>query len=174
MAEMDELHRSTSLRWKRRLGSIWRVLPMSKAGHVILIYHSVNGGPLSIAIDKFSAQMAWLAKNAEVVSLDSLLSLEREAYPGLRVAITFDDGYRSVHDAAAPVLAKHKFPATVYINSGHIHDTRHEHSDTLQGHYPDETFMTWSEVNHLQGQGWSIGSHGVEHLDLTAQPEAVV
>jgi len=165
---------SKALCWKRRLGSLWRILPVSESRGVILIYHSVNGGPLSIAIDKFDAQMAWLAEHAETVSLDSLLNTERKENTKTRVAVTFDDGYRSVHDVAAPVLARYGFPATVYINSGHISEARHAPSDPLQGHYPDETFMTWAEVNHLQDQGWCIGSHGVEHLDLTAQSEAVV
>ena len=40
-------------------------------------------------------------------------------------------------------------------------------SDPGLGHYEGEQFMDWSCVQHLARAGWTIGSHGVEHADLT-------
>lgn len=166
---------STSLRKKRRIGKIYRHFASHGCDRsVILIYHSVGGGELSTDAECFCEQMAWLAEHAEVVSLESILQLKTgrsSAARKLRVALTFDDGYRSVHDVAAPILLQHGFPATVYVNTGHMGDSEHEASNAGLGHYPDETFMIWSEVIDLHSQGWTIGSHGVEHLDLTRQDE---
>lgn len=118
--------------------------------------------------------MAWLAEYSEVVDLNSLLSQAPRGNGTPRVALTFDDGYRTLHDVVAPVLAEYGFSATVYLNSGHIGDSAHEPSNASAGHYPDEAFMTWDEVVALCDQNWTIGSHGVEHLDLTLQPLPVI
>lgn len=162
---------SASLIWKRRIGSLYRWLPKTKSRKIILIYHSVDGGPLATGLEQFKSQMAWLAEHANVVSLDTLLSVaDQKADAAPQVALSFDDGYRTVHDVVAPILAEYGFPATIYLNTGHIREAEHEASDANQGHYPDEQFMNWDDVLDLQRQGWTIGSHGVAHLDLTRQP----
>ena len=46
-----------------------------------------------------------------------LSQLEAGAVPDHAVVITFDDGYRSVHDFAMPILRAHQAPATVYLIS---------------------------------------------------------
>jgi len=160
---------SQNLIWKRRLGNMWAKLPVDRntIRNVILLYHSVGGGSVSTIREKFETQMNWLAENTVVSSLDSLLRFKERANDKLLVTLTFDDGYRSLHDIAAPILARYGFPATVYLNSSHIGDSDNEASDVIKGHYPGEQFMTWDEVHHLREQGWMIGSHGVEHLDVT-------
>ncbi|NWF35543.1 polysaccharide deacetylase family protein [Mariprofundus sp. KV] len=167
---------TNSLKWKRRLGRIYTLLGSRSADRrVILIYHSVGGGELATGVEQFRQQMTWLAEHTDVMALDNLLAQRSGDNNGRpKVALTFDDGYRSVHDTAAPILAEYGFPATVYLNSGHIRDDGHETSDAGQGHYPDEEFMSWDEVLELQRQDWTIGSHGVLHLDLTQQTESVI
>ena len=166
---------SNNLRWKRLLGEVYPRLSFTKKHRcIILIYHSVDGGPMSTKIEHFKRQMAWIAENAEVVSLESLLDRQCEKNDKPQVVLTFDDGYRTVHDVVAPILKRYGLPATVYLNSGHIGDSGHELSDAGQGHYPDEEFMTWTEVAHLHDQGWLIGSHGVKHIDLTSQDEQMI
>lgn len=92
----------------------------------------------------------------------------------LQVTITFDDGYASLHDQVAPILAEYGATAMVYLNTGWIGDTTRKASDAALGHYPNEHFLTWREVEALAKAGWTFGSHGVEHLDLTRQDAAVV
>jgi peptidoglycan/xylan/chitin deacetylase (PgdA/CDA1 family) len=124
--------------------------------------------------NQFEAQMAWLDEHATVVNLADIVGCSKRASKKPYVALTFDDGYQSLHDIAAPILERYKFPATVYINSGHIGDISRENSDPSLGHYPNECFMTWEEVTKLKSMGWNIGSHGVNHIDLTLQPNSVV
>lgn len=137
--------------------------------NVVLIYHSIGDSEWSVSETKFSAQMHWLAYNANLVSLSKLL--EKPKNVGLNVAITFDDGYESIYKIALPIMDRYKFTATVYLNTGWIKESHNEITDELLGHYPGETFMNWSQVSELKNNGWNIGSHGVEHEDLTMLPE---
>lgn len=157
----------SALIWKRRLG---RLLGGRSEAHrdVILLYHSVAGGEFSVQEARFRAQMAWLKDNAHVTTMDELLDISN---PGLlRVVLSFDDGYRSLHDTVHHVLAAHNFPAVVYLNSGMVGEGQHPPSSPDLGHYPGEHFLTWSEVTHLAGHGWTVGGHGVDHVDLTKSP----
>lgn len=165
-----------SLIWKRRLGKIhsWFSL-RDRSRDVILIYHSVGGGPWSTSKEWFKQQMEWIAQYTEVVSLDDLLNVSQPKMASkIRVALTFDDGYRTLHDVVAPLLSQYGFPATLYLNTGEIREDEHQSSSTGQGHYPAEEFMLWSEVEDLLRQQWTIGSHGRRHLDLTVQPATVI
>jgi peptidoglycan/xylan/chitin deacetylase (PgdA/CDA1 family) len=156
-----------TLAWKRRLGALWGLFAPRRPRKVILLYHALGANPPAVTENGFRQQVAWLAKNASIVPLDDLL--KATSADGLQVAITFDDGYASLHDQVAPLLAEYGATATVYLNTGRIgHSTRNA-SDAALGHYPNEHFLTWSEVGSLVDAGWTIGSHGVEHLDLTRQ-----
>lgn len=120
-----------------------------------------------MAEDKFRRQIAWLSENATLLPLEGLL--KKSGDDGLRVAITFDDGYATLYDHVAPILAEHGTAATVFINTGRIGEAARKPSVAAQGHYPNEQFLTWREVEALVRARWTIGSHGVEHLDLTRQ-----
>ncbi len=154
----------STLCWKRRLG--WLLGGRLAAQRdVILIYHSVSGGALSVPEARFCAQMAWLKDHACVTTLDALLDAPNPG--GLRVVLSFDDGYRTLHDIVHPILAAQGFPAIVYLNSGLLGEDQHFPSRPELGHYPDEHFLTWREAAYLAGHGWMVGGHGVDHVDLT-------
>lgn len=85
---------------------------------VILCYHSVDDSDslVSVRPAAFARQMAYLARlGYVVVGLDEALGT---AQRGTQVAITFDDGYRSVLTEALPILRQHGFPATVFFATG--------------------------------------------------------
>ena len=154
----------SSLTWKRRLGLVFGGRPIARRD-VILIYHSVAGGALSIPEFQFREQMAWLVGNASVVTLDEILATSNPG--GLRVVLSFDDGYCTLHDTVHPIIVAHGFPAIVYVNSGLLGEHKRIPSNSERGHYPDEFFLTWSEVANLVDDGWAVGGHGVDHIDLT-------
>lgn len=137
---------------------------------VILLYHSIGPKAPALAEECFRRQMEWLTTHARIVPLPSLLDGAPGA--GLQVALSFDDGYASVHDLAAPILQSHGAVGTVYVTTGRMGDSTRHASDESLGHYPGETFMLWDEIVALHRAGWTVGSHGVEHLDLTAVPTA--
>ncbi|WP_229518532.1 polysaccharide deacetylase family protein [Massilia sp. PAMC28688] len=69
----------------------------------------------------FRWQMEVLASCFNVLPLrDAIDMLGTGRMPPRAVAITFDDGYRSVHDLALPILRQFKLPATVFVTSGYV------------------------------------------------------
>jgi len=92
----------------------------------ILNYHRILEQPDPLldsepTVETFGWQMALLAKCFNVLPLhDAIGMLGTRDMPPRAVAITFDDGYRSTHDLALPVLREFRLPATVFVTTGHI------------------------------------------------------
>ena len=99
-------------------------------GAIILMYHSVARDRAegwidprnSVFADLFEAQMAFLARRRNVVSMNELVdALEGgRTPPAGTVVLTFDDGYRDTFDTAAPILARYGLPATLYLATGYV------------------------------------------------------
>ena len=91
----------------------------------VLIYHhfsekgkGYDDNPYTESVEIFSAQMDFLANNGyTVVSLPDLVQYMQGnlMLPAKSVAITLDDGYKSVYTEAFPILKKHNFIATAFI-----------------------------------------------------------
>ena len=87
------------------------------------------------------------------------------------LAITFDDAYRSTLDLAAPVLARHGVPGTVFAPTDWVGREEpmswpgiEEWSD---GPHRDELLcLTWDGLGELAEQGWEVGSHTRSHPRL--------
>lgn len=92
----------------------------------ILNYHRVLPQPDPLldsepTIETFRWHMALLARSFNVLPLhDAIEMLGTRDMPPRAVAVTFDDGYRSTHDLALPVLREFGLPATVFVTTGHI------------------------------------------------------
>lgn len=72
-------------------------------------------------VPTFRWQMELLARCFNVMPLhEALAALAAGTVPPRAVCITFDDGYRSVHDLALPVLREFGLPATVFVTSGYV------------------------------------------------------
>lgn len=89
----------------------------------ILTYHRVNDedDPFfpSISTELFEQQMAFVARAYVVLTVEELAErMRRRAVPRNAIAITFDDGYRDNLTHAAPILARHGLPATVFVVTG--------------------------------------------------------
>jgi len=92
----------------------------------VVNYHRVLAQPDPLLdtepdVAAFHWQMALLAECFNVMPLhDALRALDEGRLPPRTVCITFDDGYRSVHDLALPILRKFNLPATVFVTSGFV------------------------------------------------------
>ena len=142
-----------------------RVHPVSLSRAVdvpILEYHRVGiaaGLPrLTVAPSQFAAEMTWLhGAGYHAVSLARLLAALdlHAALPSRPVVITFDDGYRDVLWNAAPLLHRLHMHAAAFVITDRVGGT-------------DASFLDWQELARLEALGFTIGSHTVHHLSLTA------
>jgi len=134
----------------------------------ILLYHYVepwpaNATPLRKALTvqpaDFAAQMAYLhAQGYVTVSLYDLMSAlaQGTSLPQRAVVLTFDDGYRTLMDYAAPALAPLGYTGTVFVITQLM----------------DENFaqyLTWPQAEALYAAGWKIEPHTKTHPILAGQ-----
>lgn len=149
----------------------------------VLAYHGIGDCPhpaprhdcLCLPTEVFARQMEFLARHRSVVTLDELLGDGAASGPlGLhsrprrpRVAITFDDGYRSVLEHAVPVLRRHGFPAAVFVPTRWIGaDNRWEDGGSCH----PLAIMDEDELRAAEQLGISVESHGHGHVDLRQLP----
>jgi peptidoglycan/xylan/chitin deacetylase (PgdA/CDA1 family) len=73
------------------------------------------------------------------------------------VILTFDDGYKSQYTTVKPILDKYGFKGTFYVVCNYAQKI-------------DTDRMNWTEIKELHQQGHDIGSHTMNHADLTQLP----
>jgi peptidoglycan/xylan/chitin deacetylase (PgdA/CDA1 family) len=121
---------ASPLGW-RTLGAVLR-----EPGVIVLTYHRIVGdGPSlpGIAVRHFAAQMKWVRENCEPIGPEALV--ERSRAPRSRrpaVLVTFDDGYRSYHDLAYPVLKQYDIPAMNFLTTGLVDEPQMMWTDRVQ------------------------------------------
>lgn len=111
---------------------------------------------------RFAEQVAWLAQNGyTALDLDDWMAIHKGQMPRPQrsVLFTFDDGYGSVIEIAAPILAQHNMKATVFAV---LEPDRHS-VELVVG---KDRFMRPDELCALSDAGWSIQSHTVTHAIL--------
>lgn len=92
----------------------------------IVTYHRILEAfdplqPSEPDVKAFRWQMKLLADCFNVLSLhDALDAMANASLPPRAVCITFDDGYRSTHDLALPILNEFNLPATVFVTTGYV------------------------------------------------------
>ncbi|HSJ06809.1 MAG TPA: polysaccharide deacetylase family protein [Longimicrobiales bacterium] len=95
---------------------------------LILTYHGIRPAGLTtgwdwplLPVDEFERQVAHLRKHYVVKFIDDAWdALVDGETAGPTAVVTFDDGYRSVHDFALPILRDYGIPATVFLATGFI------------------------------------------------------
>ena len=115
-----------------------------------------------ISIDRhvFEQHMHLLASTQEVNVVD--LFEGRLITDPLRIAITFDDGYKDTLMVAAPILMRYKLPFTVFVTSSFI---------LSQG----SLYLSPGDLRELADfPGVTIGSHGATHVPLATCDEATL
>lgn len=140
-----------------------------RSSGVVIAYHAIgecpreaDRGNLFVSPDRFERHMRYLAARANVVPLADLVG----GGPGggrRKVAITFDDGYRNVLRNAAPILAQHRLPSTVFVPTANIGGANSwDESGSC-----DLSIMDEGELVEAESLGLSIESHGHAHIDLS-------
>jgi peptidoglycan/xylan/chitin deacetylase (PgdA/CDA1 family) len=100
--------------------------------------------------------------------------------PGERVlAVTFDDAHRSVHELAAPIMARLGIPGTVFVPTDYAGGDRpmgwEGYDSWLGTEHEDELLcMSWEQLGELRDAGWEIGSHTCSHPRLSQADDATI
>jgi len=133
-------------------------------GGTLLIYHRVGGGSpdeRDLAVDAFRAQLDALADH-DVVSLDEAIDrLERDDRRPCFV-LTFDDGFRDIHENGWPLLRERQLPFTVYLASKFIGGTMHWDGSRAKAAGPA---LTWAQVGTMVESGLcTLGNHTHSHV----------
>lgn len=145
-------------------------MEMSSPGNpVILTYHSVSAArtPLHVSPALFAQQAEWLAGNVRVARLAEVVEAlrERKRLPQRTVVLTFDDGFENFYTAAAPVLRRFRFPATVFLPTAFCGKTNAWPGQPSW--VPAEPLLNWEQVRELAEEGFAFGAHSHTHPVLT-------
>ena len=127
---------------------------------LVLGYHAVSdvvASPLTVRRSELRRQLAVLVDRGYVGMTFNRAVLEPTWER--RLAVTFDDGDRSVLEHAFPVMSELGLPGTVFV-------------PTVAVGAPGQ--LGWDELRLLANAGWEIGSHSVTHVCLTGLDDAAL
>jgi len=147
---------------------------LSKRRVPVLLYHKIGPPPAGVQNprswvrpERLEWQMRLLAgwgyRTITPESLAAHYRGEEEAAPH-SVLITFDDGSRSCHSTALPILKSFGFTATVFLVSEQLGGRAGW--DRNEAHAGDD-LLTLEEIQWLVQSGWSVGAHSMTHARLT-------
>jgi peptidoglycan/xylan/chitin deacetylase (PgdA/CDA1 family) len=135
----------------------------------VLGYHKVGPpGPSAwetwyyVPEQVFADQIATLSASGwETIDIGSLRATLAGTLrlPERAALITFDDGYRSVHEYALPVLQRLACPALLFVPTDFVGRTNEFDSDVE----PEEPMCSWAELGELSRSGVAVQSHGTTH-----------
>ncbi|WP_264877227.1 polysaccharide deacetylase family protein [Vibrio agarivorans] len=128
----------------------------------VLIYHHVDDSTphsTSTRVDDFIKQLdAFEQQGYEIVDLQTAV---REVQSGQetqqkRLALTFDDGFRSVCDTAYPILKERNLPFTVFVTT-----------DPVDANY--QGYCDWEQLREMSKNGATIANHTLDHAFLVRE-----
>ncbi|AIO69006.1 polysaccharide deacetylase family protein [Burkholderia oklahomensis] len=130
----------------------------------ILVYHrfstSTPPDSMTVRISTFEAQLAFLrAHGYEIVPLRDVVGWAASPsaqLPDKAVAITVDDGHRSVYELLRPIVLRERLPVTLFIYPSAISNASYA--------------MTWDELRALRDTGrFDIESHTWWHPNFRTE-----
>ena len=80
-----------------------------------------------------------------------------EPVPQKVVVLTFDDAVRSHFTVVRPILLEHRFSATFFVTEGFDFPIN------------KRDYMSWKQIAQLHLDGFEIGNHTRDHLEVTAR-----
>jgi peptidoglycan/xylan/chitin deacetylase (PgdA/CDA1 family) len=136
---------------------------------IVALFHRVDDrypdDPISCTREAFVNYCEFFRRYFEVVSLSQLLeSLDRKENVAGKLVITFDDGYYDNEATAAEVLSKRGLPACFFVATAFIESKLTPWWDERAG--IKSQFMSWNQVRALRANGFEVGAHTENHVDL--------
>lgn len=112
----------------------------------------------SVTPARFAEHLDYIAQHFTVLPLDELMNLlqQGKALPENSLAITFDDGYLNILENGHPLLKKHSFPYTIFVNPAYV-GTR-------------KNLLSWAQLKQMSKEGMLVANHYLGHEHLLYQP----
>jgi heparosan-N-sulfate-glucuronate 5-epimerase len=153
-----------------RRGRNVKLLPVGSS--LVLCYHAISHhwpSVLAVTPNRLREQLEFLVRQGYSGATFSQIVAGEAG--GKALAITFDDGFRSVLDHAFPVLSEFGFPATVFVPTslvGLSAPMSWPGIDKWEGgpHADELRPMNWDELRALRDAGWEVASHTNSHPRL--------
>jgi peptidoglycan/xylan/chitin deacetylase (PgdA/CDA1 family) len=137
----------------------------------ILMYHNIANIPpgsnqlqkgLTVSTNDFEQQLNYLEeKGYQTVLMSDLFKALYHGYklPLKPIILTFDDGYNNAYYNAFTILKKYKSKGSFYIITSLIGQPGR---------------LSWNEIKDMNNQGMEIGSHTMNHPDLSGQSSDII
>jgi peptidoglycan/xylan/chitin deacetylase (PgdA/CDA1 family) len=143
----------------------------------VILYHRVSDDVrdnLTVGIEQFDRQMALIRRYCTPISIQEVINMTvipRSNKP--LVVVTFDDGYLDNYTNAASILMRHHIPAAFFVSTGLMGtDKRFPHD--VRRNNPQVPLMNWDQLREMVDNGFTVGSHTVNHIDCAIESEEVV
>ena len=127
----------------------------------VLTYHrfEIRDKPSGTVVSPalFAQQMAWLAEHQfPVRPLTDALTWSAGQTAAPAVALTADDGWRSVYTQMFPVIIRHHFPVTIFLNPPMIGR--------------GEAYLTWSMIEEMRASTLvDVQAHTLSHPNFNEE-----
>jgi hypothetical protein len=175
------------------LSFLSKIVRMQKLQSVpVLMYHSV-GIPNPVWIWRFLTLPHQIFKDhLRVLKTKGFCTIDlRQLYdyveegkpiPSNSIVLTLDDGYLDNWIFAYPLLKKHGFKGTIFVNPEFVDPTeeyRPNLEDVWKGNVKEEDlnshgFLSWREMREMESTGvMDIQSHGMTHTWYFSGPEII-
>ncbi|MEQ9643563.1 MAG: polysaccharide deacetylase family protein [Alphaproteobacteria bacterium] len=137
----------------------------------VLTFHSIDdsGSLLSFGVARFERLLRALEeRDLPVLALDELLN------PAIRkgVALTFDDGMRSLFENGLPALRDHAAPAHLFLTTGVVGGDNCWPGQPANA--PRFEMMGWDEIEELHAAGVRVEAHTRHHPDLRGLDDSAI
>jgi peptidoglycan/xylan/chitin deacetylase (PgdA/CDA1 family) len=141
----------------------------------ILMYHKVQAIPSApdylrnyVSPEQFEQQVAAILHwGYTPITLEEWLEIRagRQLPPKRPIALTFDDGYRSIYENAWPLLRRHGLAAAVFLVADCVGET-----NRWDTHASQEPLLDITQIAEMKAGGISFGSHTCTHRPLIDLP----
>ncbi|NOX93550.1 MAG: polysaccharide deacetylase family protein [Alphaproteobacteria bacterium] len=129
----------------------------------VITFHSIDSSKSVLAFSPalFEKLLDGLARsNIPVMPLEELL----QSATTHGVALTFDDGMRSVYSEALPIIRDRNIKAHLFLATDTVRDGNRGRKKASA--FPGFEMLNWDELGKLQDCGFQIDAHTCSHPDL--------
>jgi len=153
--------------------NILGLLKSPKPGVHIINSHYVTPNLLDYDKDYelFENYLKYLTDIGELLSIDNAIDQvtnKKFSKNKTQFVLTFDDGFEECYTVIAPLLEKYNCKGVFFINTNYINsDLSYQDEFNKRIHLTTKTPMSWIQVIDLHKRGHTIGSHTLDHYNLS-------